>query len=111
MPTEDGRPTEEELRADENRRKDAEDFRLAKTMEELVRFPQWDIYVLALERKMQEFADSAVAKSFSMDHLIAREFDKGTLYGLLLAKGLPQATIDSMAQVPHGDVQEIEETE
>lgn len=68
----------------------------AETFQGLVQHPGWKLFVELLDFQVGSLGEAVLAPSGSMDGALGLEYIKGTMRGLLLARHLPQYTIDQM---------------
>lgn len=73
-----------------------EDKEKAELFELLLKHPAWGAFERLLQAQIQVRADEVIAPARSVDELVAREYVKGAMSGLLLALGLPGAIIAAM---------------
>jgi hypothetical protein len=71
----------------------------------LVRSPGWQEYVSLIEAKLQMMADAILAPAESVDSLVALEYVKGAMSGLIIARDLPSVTIAAMEQLRQDRIQ------
>ena len=77
----------------------------------MLKTPAWQEYVSLLEAALQSKADLILAPGNSVDGLIALEYVKGAMSGLVLARDLPSVTISAMDQLRRDRAEPEEETE
>jgi len=75
------------------RKADAVDKERGDLLRMLIKHPGWLVYQGLLEAQMQIRADEILSPSGSIDGMIAQEYKKGALSGLVVARDLPSVTI------------------
>lgn len=83
---------QEELKK-QARKADAVDKERGDLLRMLLKHPGWLVYQELLEAQMQARADEILSPSGSIDGMIAQEYKKGALSGLVIARDLPSVTI------------------
>jgi hypothetical protein len=78
---------------------DRQDQERAELFGAMIRSAAWHQYVEILNAKLQGMADELIKPSKSVDELVALEYVKGTMSGLILARDLPSVTIAAMEQL------------
>lgn len=86
--------TEELLKI--GREADKIDKERADTFEGLMKHPGWKLFTDLLDIRIAGLGESMLEPSNSVDGMVALEYVKGTMRGLLLARNLPQLTIQAM---------------
>lgn len=81
----------------EARRANQEDRKKAEALGRLLRVPEWKFYRDLLDSRIQGFADELLRPAASLDGMVSHEFVKGAMYGLTLARTLPQAIVETLA--------------
>ncbi len=79
-----------------------EDRERADHFRSLVRQTGWAIYVELLGKMIQGRGDELIGP-ITPDQALSQEFNKGAIYGLLLAQGLPSTIIAAMASESSDD--------
>jgi hypothetical protein len=69
-------------------------------MQALVQTPAWRAYNELLGFRIQNFADSVLAPSGSINGMVAQEYLKGAMSGLIIARDLPTIIIAAMREIP-----------
>jgi hypothetical protein len=77
---------------------DRQDKDLAELLAGMVRTPAWKAFVGLLESRIQVCSDIVVSPCVGVDAAFGQEYVKGTMCGLLLARGLPDAIVDAIKQ-------------
>jgi hypothetical protein len=75
---------------------DREDKERAQLFRGMIASPAWKAFIALLEVKLQLHADIMMAPALSVDGMVAREYVKGAMSGLVLARDLPSIIIDAM---------------
>jgi hypothetical protein len=81
-----------------SRTADRQDKELAELLGGMVKSAAWKAFVVLLESRIQVCSDQVIAPCVGVDEAFGREYVKGTMCGLLLARGLPDAIVDSIKQ-------------
>lgn len=88
----------------EGRAADKLDKERAETFAGLLKNPGWVLLSDLLNTRIQALGEAIVEPGGSVDGMVALEYIKGTMRGLILARDLPQLTIQAMkAATPSGD--------
>lgn len=82
-----------------SRAADREDKERAQLFRGMVNSPAWKLFIELLEAKLQLHADIMLQPALSMEGMIAREYIKGAMSGLVLARDLPSVIIGAMDQL------------
>lgn len=77
----------------EAKRADRIDRERIELFEAMIRTPAWQAYVEILEAKLQLFADQVLAPASSVDGMVALEYIKGAMSGLVIARDITSVTI------------------
>lgn len=80
----------------ESRKADREDRTRVELFERLIAGDAWKSYISLLMARLQIFSEVVLQPSGSQDGAWSREYLKGAMFGLLLARDLPSVTIDAM---------------
>jgi hypothetical protein len=75
------------------RKADAIDKERGDLLRMLMKHPGWKVYQELLSAQMQIRADQILSPAGSVDGMVALEYTKGALAGLVLAGDLPSVTI------------------
>lgn len=67
--------------------------------EGMVKSKAWQVYVELLNNKLQGMSDDLLRPAGSVDGMVAQEYVKGAMSGLVLARDIPIVTIAAMAQI------------
>jgi hypothetical protein len=67
--------------------------------ESMIRTPAWLAYMELLEAKIQMLADEILGPARSVDGMVALEYLKGTMSGLVIARDIPSVTIAAKDQI------------
>jgi hypothetical protein len=65
----------------------------------MIRSAAWHEYCDLINARLQAMADDIIKPSGSVDALVALEYVKGAMSGLILARDLPSVTIAAMDQL------------
>lgn len=82
----------------EAKKADAADLALMQALELMVKNIGWGRYQTLLNSKITMFSEQLLMPSGGLDGLVASEFIKGAMFGLVLARDQPQVIIDAMKQ-------------
>lgn len=82
-----------------------EDREDATLFEVMIKTPAWQAYVKRLQRRMQTEGDAILGPAQSVDGMVALEYRKGALSGLVIARDLPSVTIQAAKELrqPEGN--------
>jgi len=75
------------------RKADKIDRERIELFEMLVKTPGWQAFVEILNAKIQLFADQVMSPAGTRDGLVALEYVKGAMSGLIMARDIPSVTI------------------
>jgi hypothetical protein len=75
------------------RRADKIDRERIEVFEMLVKTRGWQTFVEILDAKIQLFADQVMSPAGTRDGLVALEYVKGAMSGLIMARDIPSVTI------------------
>lgn len=75
---------------------DTEDKERAQLFRSMTGSAAWKAYVELLESKLQTFSEALLAPAGSVDGMVALEYVKGAMSGLVLARDLPSVIIAAM---------------
>jgi hypothetical protein len=70
----------------------------AELFEGMIKSKAWQEYIALLDAKIQGMADVILAPANTQNGLIALEYVKGAMSGLILARDLPKLTVTAMMQ-------------
>lgn len=79
------------------READREDKKLSEALALLVRHSSFPALQNLLNKRLQTLSEEMLAPANSVDRLIAQEYIKGAMFGLILARDLPVIIVDSLA--------------
>lgn len=79
------------------READREDRKLAEVLSLLVHHSSFSALQSLLNKRLQSLSEEMLAPANSVDRLIAQEYLKGAMFGLILARDLPTIIVDSLA--------------
>lgn len=71
----------------------------AELFRKMIQSPGWHEYCEILNAKLQGMADQILRQSHSVDEMVALEYVKGAMSGLILARDIPSVTIAAMEQL------------
>ena len=69
-------------------------------MQVLIQTPAWKAFSELLGFRIQNFADSVLGPSGSINGMVAQEYLKGAMSGLIIARDLPTIIIAAMKEIP-----------
>lgn len=79
------------------READREDRKLAEALSSLVHHSSFSALQNLFNKRLQSLSEEMLAPANSVDRLIAQEYLKGAMFGLILARDLPAIIVDSLA--------------
>lgn len=85
--------------AKQGRAADKADRERADLFEGMMKTEAWKQYSALIDAQVQKLADQIQGPAGSVDGMVALEYQKGTMRGLLVAQGLPQYTITVAKQI------------
>lgn len=95
----------------EGRAAEVKDRERAELFGVLIASPGWTAYSEVLNKMIEDRGSEILAPARSVDGAIALEHVKGAMYGLILARDLPFATIEAMKQLAASHPAQEEETD
>ena len=78
------------------REAEKEDKEYREACEALSKFPPWLVYRNALNRRIETLGMSVLSPLDSVLGVTKAEYDKGTMYGLILARDLVEVSVQEM---------------
>lgn len=76
---------------------DANDRALVEDLQKLTCHGAYFAFQMFLNRRIEMFSQELLGPAGSIDGLIAHEFVKGAMFGLILARDLPQVIVASLS--------------
>lgn len=78
-----------------SRKADAEDCALVESLEIVVRHTHYQALLELYNKRIQGLSEELMAPAGSVDGMVALEFVKGAMFGLILARDLPHIIVES----------------
>lgn len=85
------------------------DTERAEVLGALARHPGWTVFVELINSKLEADGMALLSPLGSMDDIPKSEHLKGTMYGLVLARDLPQFIVESMKAQDSSPTEETED--
>lgn len=81
------------------RKADKEDRERAELFKAMINSPGWKAYIGVLEAKIQSYSEQLLAPSGGLDGMVASEWVKGAMSGLIMARDVVSVTIAAIEEL------------